>query len=172
MERILKEYEVDGLYFDGWCGHREDFRPGYHLMRRARAILGDRLLYLHSSSEPFGNCRVYLPFVYTYADFVLSGEAGRFGLGLEEFLRYMVSGHQISNSVGMWCYYGSWSDEPGYHNVVPKAEHIEMALRNYVRLWRNTQAWSKKSPGNLARFDREYYGGLAQLRAADSRDGT
>lgn len=163
MERVLKEYGVDGLYFDGWCGHREDFRAGYHLMRRARAILGDRLLYLHSSTEPFGACRVYLPFVYAYADFVLSGEAGRFGLGLEDFLRYTVSGYQISNTVGMWCHYGSWSDEPGYHHIVPKTEHIEMALRHHVRIWRQTQAWSKL-PEDLARFDREYYGRLSQLR--------
>ena len=165
MERVLEEYEVDGLYFDGWCGHREDFRPGYHLMRRARAILGDRILYLHSSTEPFGTCRVYLPFVYAYADFVLSGEAGRSGLGLEEFLRYTVSQYQISNSVGMWCHYGSWSDEPGYHQIVPKTEHIEMALRNNVRLWRQTQAWSR-FPEELARFDREYYGRLARARRA------
>jgi len=95
MERILKEYEADGLYFDGWCGQRDDFRPGYHLMRRARAILGHRILYLHSSTEPFGTCRAYLPFVYAYADFVLSGEAGRFGLELEEFLRYTVSQYQV-----------------------------------------------------------------------------
>jgi hypothetical protein len=107
---------------------------------------------------------MFLPFVYAYADFVLSGEAGRFGLGLEEFLGYTVSQDQISNSVGVWCYYGSWSDEPGYHNVVPKKEHVEMALRNKVRLWRQTLAWSK-FPRQLARFDREYYGRLMEARA-------
>ena len=164
MERILKEYEADGLYFDGWCGQRDDFRPGYHLMRRARAILGHRILYLHSSTEPFGTCRVYLPFVYAYADFVLSGEAGRFGLELEEFLRYTVSQYQVSNTVGMWCHYGSWSDEPGYHHIVPKTEHIEMALRNHVRFWRQGRIWSK-FPDELARFDREYYREVARLRS-------
>ncbi|RLF37702.1 MAG: hypothetical protein DRN21_06085 [Thermoplasmata archaeon] len=64
----------------------------------------------------------------------------------------------------MWCHYGSWSDEPGYHHIVPKTEHIEMALRNNVRLYRKTQRWSK-FPEELARFDREYYGRLAQARA-------
>ena len=167
MERVLKEYEVDGLYFDGWCGHRDDFRPGYHLMRRARAILGDRILYLHSSSEPFGTCQVYLPFVYAYTDYVLSGESARFGLALDEFLRYTVSGYQTSNTVGVWCHYGSWSDEPGYHYDVPSTEHIEMALRNHVRLWRQTEVYSK-FPQELARFDREYYGGLARLRSKNA----
>ncbi len=163
MKRVLDEYEVDGLYFDGWIGIRDDFRTGYHLMRRARTLLGDRVLYLHSSSEPFGTCSVYLPFVYAYADYVLSGEAGRSGLDVEEFLRYTVSGHQISNAVGLWCHYGSWSDEPGYHTIVPTTQHIKSALRNHARIWRQTQAWSK-FPDELARFDREYYGGLARLR--------
>jgi hypothetical protein len=168
MERVLKEYEVDGLYFDGWCGHRDDFRPGYHLMRRARAILDDRILYLHSSSEPFGNGLVYLPFVFAYADYVLSGESTRFGLELEEFLRYAVSGYQTSNAAGVWCHYGSWSDEPGYHFDVPSTRHIEMALRNHAQLWRQAQVWSE-SPEELARFDREYYDGLARLRQDEGK---
>ena len=73
-----------------------------------------------------------------------------------------VSGHQISNAVGMWCHYGSWSDEPGYHQVMPNTEHIEMALRHHVQFWRNTQAWSKEFPEELARFGRAHYGRLAQ----------
>ena len=186
MERVLEEYKVDGLYFDGWgLIEQNDFRPGYRLMRRARAILGDRILYVHSSTDPFGTCTVYLPFVHTYADFLLGGEAGRYGLELEPFLRYVISGHQISNSVGMWCHYGSRSDEPGYHHIVPNAEDIEMALRNHVRFWRSSQYWLKEpseelarcappgstsatsGPDDLARFDREYYGGLATLKAAE-----
>jgi len=161
MKRILEEYDVDGLYFDGWCGHREDFRPAYYSIRRARAILGDRLLYLHSSTEPFGTCCVYLPFVHAYADYVLRGEAGRDGLEREEFLRYTVSGYQIHNAVGLWCYYGSMG-LPGYHNVVPTSDDIEAALRNHVRIWRTVQAWSKM-PEELERFDREYYGKLAKI---------
>lgn len=162
MKRIPEEYELDGLYFDGWMGHQDDFRPFYHMMRRARAILGDRLLYLHSSTEPYGTCRVYLPFVSTYADYVLSGEAGRDGLEKEEFLRYTVSGYQTSNSVGMWCYYGSMG-LPGYHDIVPPSEDIEAALRNHIRFWRPAGSWSKV-PDELARFDKEYYGHLAELK--------
>jgi len=161
MRRVLDEYRVDGLYFDGWAGVRQDFRRHYRFIRQARSLLGDRILYLHSSTEPFGTSRVYLPFVYAYADFVLSGEAGRFGLTLEEFLRYNVSQYQISNSVGMWCHYGSWSDEPGYHQVVPSTEDIEIAIRSHVRIWRQSQAWSK-FPASLARFDREYYSRLRE----------
>ena len=186
MARVLEEYKVDGLYFDGWIGRWDDFRVGYHLIRRARAILGERIMYLHSSSEPFGVAEVYLPFVFAYADFVLRGEVSRGGMELEPFVRYVISGHQISNSVGMWCHSGSWSDEPGYHYVVPSTEHVELALRNHVRLWRCSGVWLKglsaelratqpagstfattNAPQELARFDREYYGGLARLRCAE-----
>jgi len=159
MRRVLDEYRVDGFYFDGWAGVRQDFRRHYRFIRQARSLLGDRILYFHSSTEPFGTSRVYLPFVYAYADFVLSGEAGRFDLTPEEVLRYNVSQYQISNSVGMWCHYGSWSDEPGYHQVVPSTEDIEIAIRSHVRIWRQTQAWSK-FPASLAQFDQEYYSRL------------
>jgi hypothetical protein len=139
-------------------------------MREARALLGQRTLYLHSSSEPYGTATVYLPFVFAYADYVLTGEAGRFGVEVEPFLRYCVSGHQISNAVGMWCHYGSWSNEPGYHAVVPTTEHIHQALDRHVRIWRNTLSWSRKAPEELARFDREYYGRLAAMQTAGNLD--
>lgn len=164
MKRILSEFGVDGLYFDGWCGHREDFRPAYYMVRQARAILGERLLYLHSSTEPYGTCRVYPPFVYCYADYVLSGEAGRDGLERDTFLRYSVSQHQISNSVGLWCHYGSMG-LPGYHTVVPKAEDIQAALISHARIWRTAQSWSKSNPPEeLQRFDREYYSSLTNMK--------
>ncbi len=163
MERVLNEYQLDGLYFDGWCSRRDDFRLGYDLMRRARALLGDRILYLHSSTDPFGTVQVYLPFVFAYADFCLRGEAGRAGKELDTFLRYTVSGHQISNSVGMWCYYGS-TDASGYKFVVPTSAHIEAALRNHVRLWQQSRMWAG-FPEELSRFQREYYGALEGLRA-------
>ncbi len=156
MERVLREYRMDGLYFDGWSGAREDFRPTYAMMRRARAILGDRILYLHSSGEPYGCAGVYPPFVFAYADFCLRGEAGRDDLPLEAFLRYTVSGRQISSAVGMWCYYGS-TGEAGYRFSVPTTQHIQAAHRSHVRLWRQSRMW-RRFPEDLARFDREYYG--------------
>ncbi|MCP4641793.1 MAG: hypothetical protein GY851_15225 [bacterium] len=157
MDRVLAEYKMDGLYFDGWCGMRDDFRTQYAMIRKARAILGDRIMYLHSSGEPYGPPGVYPPFVFAYADFCLRGESGRGDLDLDSFLRYTVSGRQISNSVGMWCYYGS-TGESGYHFNVPTTEHIHAAHRNRVHLWRQSRMW-RNAPEELARFDREYYGG-------------
>lgn len=158
--RVLDEYGVDGLYFDGWAGERDDFRPAYRMLRAARELLGERILYLHSSTEPFGTARVYPPFGYAYADYVLSGEAGRFDLSLDDFLRFSVGQYQISNAVGLWCYYGSMG-KPGYRMDVPTSEHIEAALRNRARIWRQGKGWSAH-PDALARFDREYFGKLAQ----------
>jgi hypothetical protein len=175
MERVLTEYRVDGLYFDGWVGHRDDFRGAYDIIRRARALLGDRILYLHCSSEPYQKPEVYCPFAYAYTDFILSGEAGRGALAQDEFLRYVVSQYQISNSVGVWCYYGSMGQE-GYHDVVPTTEHIKAALRHKARLWRQAQILEGKEaggwfkyPDDFARFDREYYALLAQEREREER---
>jgi hypothetical protein len=167
MERVLTEYRMDGLYFDGWIGYRDDFREPYDLIRRARALLGDRIMYLHCSSEPYGKPGVYCPFVYAYTDFILSGEAGRGDLVEDDFLRYTVSQYQISNSVGVWCYYGSMGKD-GYHDVPPTTEHIKGALRHKARIWRQTQGlWSHevgwfRYREEFARFDREYYALLAK----------
>ena len=166
MQRVLDEYHVDGLYFDGWSGIRDDFRPAYAMIRRARQLLGDRIMYMHSSSEPFGTVGVYPPFVFAYADFCLRGEANRGGLELDPFLRYSVSGHQISNTVGMWCYYGS-TGASGYQFVVPTTADIEAAFRNRVRIWRQTRMW-RRYPEELARFDREYYGRLSDEKATET----
>lgn len=132
-------------------------------MRRSRAIPGDRILCLHSSSKPHGTCAVHPPFVFARADFVLGGEAGRFGLDLQTFMRYVVGGHRISSAVGMWCHDGSWSDRPGYHSTVPTKEHIDLALRNHARLWRTAGWWLRDSPREeIERIDREYYGALGR----------
>ncbi|MBI2439791.1 MAG: hypothetical protein HYV35_00280 [Lentisphaerae bacterium] len=139
---------------------QQHIRPAYRMLRAARELLGDRILYLHSSTEPFGTARVYPPFAYAYADYVLSGEAGRFDLALDNFLRFSVGQYQISNAVGLWCYYGSMG-LPGYHSNVPTSEHIAAALRNHARIWRQGAGWSSH-PEELARFDREYYGKLSK----------
>jgi hypothetical protein len=71
MRRVLDEYQVDGLYFDGAAA---EFRNCYTIMRGARQILGDdRILYYHGSSEPFYDDRIYCPFIDTYADYILRG---------------------------------------------------------------------------------------------------
>ncbi len=167
MRRVLNEYQVDGFYFDGIAN---DFRDSYRIIRRAREIVGkDRILYVHDSLWDSYNGLVYFPFVDTYADYILRGEGGRLGLGLQDFLRWVVSGYNIGNAVGYWVYYGSNIDDPSEQpydyqtDQVPTTMHINAALRNEARIWRTMQAWGDQ-PGELERFDREYYGGLESLR--------
>jgi hypothetical protein len=160
MKRVLAEYQVDGLYFDGISF---DFRKSYDIMRKAREILGnDRILYVHASEDPLDDIRIYCPFIDTYADYILRGEAGRHGLSLDTFLRYTVSGYNISNAVGYWCYYGSNrpyqnGDPADYVSEPPTNQDIDAALRNEVHLWPYV-----KSP----RFQKYYYGKLDALRKA------
>jgi hypothetical protein len=172
MQRVLNEYQVDGLYFDGISS---DFRKSYAVIRRAREILGDnRILYFHATNDPLDDGRIYCPFVDTYADYVLRGEGGVSGLKLDDFLRWTVSGYNISNAVGYWCYYGSNRQQGygagtpkayAYFDTVPTTESVDAALRNKVFIWREGQQWSQ-SKAALAQFDKDYYGKVELLRQA------
>lgn len=180
MQRVLSEYRVDGLYFDGIS---MDFRKSYAIARRARAILGDsRILYVHCSSDPLNDGRIYCPFIDTYADYILRGEPGVWGLKLADFLRWTISGYNISNAVGYWCYYGS-NRQQGYDasapkagryfNTVPTSEHIDAAIENKVFIWRQGQDWSQPQTRDaLAAFDKEYYGKIELLRRSMESQGT
>ena len=107
MERVVATYPVDGLYIDGVAGNL-DLRRYDRILRSARRVLGpDRVLYLNATNEPLGSPAVPLPFFDARADFVLRGDSGRAGVPREHFLRYCVSGWNVSNAVGMWCHYGS-----------------------------------------------------------------
>jgi hypothetical protein len=172
MQRVLDEYQVDGLYFDGIS---MDFRHSYAVIRRAREILGDnRILYVHCSSDPLGDGRIYCPFIDTYADYILRGEGGVWRIGLDDFLRSTISGYNISNAIGYWCYYGS-NRQQGYgagtpksgkyFDTVPTHEAIDAALRNKVFIWREGQQWSEPpSRAALAQFDADYYSKVELLR--------
>jgi hypothetical protein len=180
IQRVLNEYKVDGLYFDGIS---MDFRKSYTVIRRTREILGDnRILYVHCTNDPLKDGRIYCPFIDTYADYILRGEAGVWGLKLDDFLRWTLSGYNISNAVGYWCYYGS-NEQQGYDNTTPKAgvyvqkvpttQAIDAALRNKVFIWRQGQSWSQpETKDSLAVFDKEYYGKLEGFRQSMEKQGT
>jgi hypothetical protein len=160
MKRALQDYKVDGLYFDGIS---MDFRQSYRIIREARRLLGDEgRLFVHCSSDPLG-VGIYCPFIDTYADYILRGENGRGQLTRDDFLRWTVSGYNISNAVGYWCYYGS-TGKPGYVDVVPPSEDIDASLANEVRLWREETIWTQSKGGDVSAFDKEYYGKLDLLR--------
>ncbi len=138
MERVVGEYDVDGLYLDGVS---RDLPTLHRTVSRARSILGPRrILYLNASDQPFGSPRVYAPFVDAYCDFVLRGDAGRGGLSRDTFLRYAVSGRNLSNAVGVWCHYGS-AGRPVLRERMPAAADVRAARAAGATVWRRSQAW-------------------------------
>ena len=101
IRRVMEEYKPDGLYFDGqYIGNPAAL---YALARHAREIVGeDRILEWHSTAAlGYGLC--YLPQADAYVDFILRGE-GRKRMAVDfSYLRFFVSGYNISNAVGVIC---------------------------------------------------------------------
>jgi len=164
IERVLGEFAPDGLYLDG-VGY--DLRTLDRVVRHTRRLLGDeRVLYLNASDQPFRSVRVTCPFVDAWADLVLRGDSGRGGLSRDRFLRFAVSGRNVSNAVGHWCHYGS-SGSPVPRDAPPAQCDITAALGHGVRLWRRGQAWTANGH-DLTRFDDMYYPRLSETLRSEA----
>lgn len=100
VERSLEQYGFDGVYFDGVTF---DLQQAYELVRKARRMLGDRLMYIHTTWEPLFSRSVYCPFIDTYADFILRGEHPA-DFDDDDYLRYVLAGYNTSNAIGMVCH--------------------------------------------------------------------
>ncbi len=100
MDHLLS-YPVDGLY---WDGIYSDVEKAWRVARLARQRLGDRRLYVHCTRKPFHESRVICPFVDTYADYLLRGEGRNRRFIHADFVRFIVSGYNVSNAVGTLCY--------------------------------------------------------------------
>ena len=150
MRRMVAAHDLDGLYLDGVA---HDVLEHDRVVRAARELLGpSRILYVNVADQPLGTPSVPLWFVDSWADFVLRGASGRGGADRDSFLRYGVSGRNLSNAVGMWCWYRS-SGRLVQRETPPPPEDVAAAARAGVRLWRRSQAW-QRFPQALADFDR------------------
>ncbi|MCE9637656.1 MAG: hypothetical protein K8T90_18305 [Planctomycetes bacterium] len=175
IARVLDTHAPDGLYLDGITalhGHA-GLTQMEHVLRRTRALLGDdRLLYLHPGDEPYGTPLLPCPFLDAHADFVLRGSEGTGGRPLGTFLRHAVSGWNVSGSVGVWCHYGSQGT--ALSRLVPferppRADDIDVATRNHVRLWRRSR-WGAAA---LRDFDARYgpaFAAMVRDERASSRE--
>ncbi|MCX7599711.1 MAG: discoidin domain-containing protein, partial [Armatimonadetes bacterium] len=107
---MIETYDLDGIYWDGLF---MDLLKAWDCARRMRQILGPRLLYYHNTFFPLtpSDWGVYPPFVDTYADYMLRGESFDRRRVDPIYLRYEVSGHNISNAIGTLCYDGCRIDE-------------------------------------------------------------
>jgi hypothetical protein len=100
ITKVMREYQPDGLYFDGIYGN---IVRTYLIARKAREVVGDRgLLEYHATgSPPGGGC--YLPQIDTYFNFILRGEGSAERYSDPDYLRYFVSTYNISNAIGVLC---------------------------------------------------------------------
>ena len=101
IRRVMSEYKPDGLYFDGQYTHNP--AALYALARSAREIVGEDGILEWHSTHALGSKECYLPHADAYVDFVLRGE-GRGGRYADfEYMRFFVSGYNVSNSIGVVC---------------------------------------------------------------------
>ena len=91
----VPELGFDGVYFDGAFA---SIAAAYDVVLRTRQVIGDDgLLHMHLTGVPDMIC----PFIDCHADYLLRGEHA--GLS-PEYARWHVSGYNLSNSIGTFCY--------------------------------------------------------------------
>lgn len=101
IRRVMSDYKPDGLYFDGQ--YTDNPAALYALARSAREIVGDDGILEWHSTWALGPDHCSLPQADAYVDFLLRGE-GRGGLYSDfNYLRFFVSGYNISNCIGVLC---------------------------------------------------------------------
>lgn len=115
ITKVIKEYQPDGLYFDGIYSN---IVRTYLISRKARELVGDKgILEFHATGSPPGG-GVYLPQIDTYFTFILRGEGCQEAYADPDYLRYFVSTHNISNSIGVLCNNNDYPLDEQFVNVL------------------------------------------------------
>ena len=149
MERIVGEYNFDGVYFDGVAN---DIWRAYTIMKNARRRLGNRILYVHIPSPIIGKSYpshyIYCPFIDAYADYILRMEHIFNFDEAKGDIPYLLGGYGISNSIAFVCNYD-------YPPEVTK-RLIPLALENNFRIpyWVGWDPYLKERQGAVGR---EFY---------------
>ena len=101
IRRVMEQHKPDGLYFDGqYIGNPAAL---YALARQSRQLVGEEgILEWHSTGALVGG-KCYLPQADAYVDFILRGEGRESMYRDADYLRFFVSGYNISNSIGVLC---------------------------------------------------------------------
>lgn len=104
--RLVREFEVTGLYFDEMYSLPSSLASSYFLARSCRELLGDENpLYYHCTEDVLGDRRhgeafgrTSCPTVHAYFDVLMKGEGvwDRFD---PAYLRYVLGSYNLSNSV-------------------------------------------------------------------------
>lgn len=133
----IEEYSFDGVYYDRIS---TDITCSYDMMKNTRAMLKDKIIYLHCTIDPIGK-HIYCPFIETYANYTIKAE--HFSQFTEKYLRYVISGYNISNATGYICYYDYPLDfmrklidkalafNARFYLGSPEAEHEKLLKKHY-----------------------------------------
>lgn len=102
IKRVMENLKPDGLYFDGQ--YFDNPAALYALARRSREIIGEKgILEWHSTCALGLEGYCYMPHADAYTDIQLRGE-GQFGsYNSFDYMRFFVSGYNISNTTGVLC---------------------------------------------------------------------
>jgi hypothetical protein len=99
MKQWRDKYGFDGWYLDGYPAWTDWFES-YVSIRRLRAEIGNKTLYVHCTlNPPAGTTEMYCPFIDSYCDFLLRGEAQIINSPADPYLRYVINTQNISNSI-------------------------------------------------------------------------
>jgi hypothetical protein len=127
LRDVQEKYEFDGVYLDEIS--QIDIMYAYQMMRDIRELLGNKIIYYHSSFGPLASKYLLCPFIDTYADYTLKAELGEsigdFGT---PYLQYIISGINTSNAIGYFCYYEYSNDF--IESLIERA--IELDVRFYL----------------------------------------
>ena len=136
--------DIDGIYFDGL--YMDSIRNTYACCRATRELIGpDRVLMMHCTDNAPYRKRgdwCYNPAADTWANCILRGEGQGFAGGATR-LRFVVSGYQVSNTIGFVC------NNAGYY--APTRDEVEIVLRTNSRLpymTADTDGWRRQKPIN------------------------
>jgi len=130
--KMLAKYDLDGIYFDDISYN--DILYAYDMIRETRAMLKDKIIYYHCTLGALYSRSIYCPFVDTYADYILRAESG--GGFDDRYIRYVISGYNISNSIGYVCHHGY---KPEFIEQI-----IDKALAARVRFYLGSPATARE----------------------------
>lgn len=116
ITRVMKEYQPDGLYFDGQ--YIDNPAPLYMLARKSREIVGEKGILEWHSTWALGNGHCFLPQADAYVDFILRGEGQDMLYKDFNYLRYFVSCYNTSNSIGVLCTNGPKPDVETFERLL------------------------------------------------------
>ncbi len=119
IRKVMREYQPDGLYFDGQ--YLENPAALYALARESRHIVGEDGILEWQSTWALGSNGCYLPQADAYVDFILRGEGNERAYSSFDYLRFFVSGYNISNSIGVLCNNGPVGVTPQLARDILKA---------------------------------------------------